>query len=85
MKKWKAEFIEKGGVKDVRNFPFIIVGNKSDLEDERTVKESKIESWCEKNGKHEYFETSAKDNENVDDAFNRITELAAAQIKEDEL
>lgn len=69
----------------MKNFPFVVIGNKSDLEDEREVKESKAEKWCSKYGDYEYIEASAKDNENVEDAFHKITELAAAQIKEDTL
>lgn len=67
------------------NFPFVVIGNKSDLDDDREVKESKAEKWCNKMGGYEYIETSAKDNDNVEEAFHKITELAAAQIKEDEL
>ena len=69
----------------MKTFPFMVLGNKSDLEDERKVKESKIESWLEDNGGHKYYETSAKEGDNVDKAFRKITELAAKNIKEEDL
>ena len=35
--KWKEGFIEHAAPQDPRTFPFILIGNKSDLEDNRTV------------------------------------------------
>lgn len=43
---WKSEFIDQGGVKDPSKFPFIIIGNKSDKEEEREVSKSKAELWA---------------------------------------
>lgn len=45
-----------------------IVGNKSDLREERQVSESEIEKWTSIN-KYTYFETSAKTGENVENLF----------------
>jgi Ras-related protein Rab-7A len=82
---WKQEFIEQGGVKDPTKFPFVIIGNKSDKEDEREVTKSKAELWSQNNGEHPFFETSAKDDQGVKEAFESITGLAADQIKEEEM
>ena len=35
--KWKEGFLEHAGPHDPNNFPFVLIGNKSDLEDSRTV------------------------------------------------
>lgn len=82
---WKQEFIEQGGVKDPTKFPFVIIGNKCDKEEEREVTKSKAEHWAQTNGEHPFFETSAKDDHGVKDAFESITGLAADQIKEEEM
>lgn len=50
----------------------ILVGNKSDLEDERQVSRSEIERRADEL-KVEFIETSAKSGENVDELFERIS------------
>ncbi len=39
-----------GNVKDAESFPFVIVGNKSDLENDRKVSKQKAQEWCRANG-----------------------------------
>ncbi|KAM7348417.1 RAS oncogene family member Rab21 [Cochliomyia hominivorax] len=51
-----------------------ITGNKTDLEDQRTVSEEDALSYAESVGAH-YFETSAKTNENVEEVFVELTRL----------
>jgi len=82
---WKTEFINQGGIKNPENFPFVILGNKCDRESERKVTKAKAENWCQENGNHSYFETSAKDDIAIAEAFERITTLASEQIKEEEI
>jgi small GTP-binding protein len=67
---WKKEFLYYADVKDPENFPFLVLGNKVDMEGERVVDEDDAKSWCQINGELPYFETSAKDNTNVDLAFS---------------
>ncbi|XP_067943594.1 ras-related protein Rab-9A-like [Watersipora subatra] len=64
---WKEEFLYYSDVPDSACFPFIVIGNKIDLVN-RTVTREKAASWCEENDMP-YFETSAKDNMNVETAF----------------
>lgn len=66
---WKKEFLYYADVKDPDNFPFVILGNKSDLGGDRKVNDPEARAWCEQNGGLPYFETSAKDAVNVDQAF----------------
>ncbi|XP_075156950.1 RAS oncogene family member Rab21 [Haematobia irritans] len=51
-----------------------IAGNKIDLEDQRTVPEDDAIAYAESVGAH-YFETSAKNNENIDELFMELTRL----------
>jgi len=70
---WRKEFTHYADVRDESNFPFVLIGNKID-EPDREVNQADAEQWCFTNGKMPYFETSAKDNTNVEKAF-----VAAAQ------
>ena len=49
----------------------MLVGNKCDLEDERTVLTDEARSMAEKNNLS-FIETSAKDGTNVEEAFKNI-------------
>jgi len=53
---------------DQADFPMILVGNKKDLENERTVKEEEGRALAEKWGCL-FIETSAKTNTNVNETF----------------
>jgi len=58
-------------VKDRTEFPMILVGNKSDLEYERTVSTSEGQELA-RQLKINYLETSAKQRTNVDQAFQDL-------------
>lgn len=47
-------------------------GNKLDLAHDRKVATTKVDEWLKRNGDIQYEETSAKESQNVDFAFNRI-------------
>lgn len=49
-------------------FPFLVIGNKVDMDKKRVVGLLEAEIWCEENGLRHY-ECSAKENWNVADAF----------------
>ncbi|MHA1264221.1 MAG: Rab family GTPase [Candidatus Helarchaeota archaeon] len=64
-------------LKEVRQFcgniPYILLGNKIDLEEDRKVTKELIQSLIKRHHLP-YFETSAKTGENVIDMFNAIIE-----------
>jgi Ras-related protein Rab-7A len=106
---------------DPDNFPFVVLGNKIDVENGNTrvvrasqrsqprspkllvcathiptqhiahasrvlqVSEKKAKSWCSSKGGIPYFETSAKEDYNVDAAFQCIAKNALKNENEEEM
>ncbi|KAL8172423.1 hypothetical protein V2J09_024227 [Rumex salicifolius] len=69
---WHAEFLKQANPPpDPRAFPFILLGNKIDIDggNSRVVSEKKAKEWCTSKANMPYFETSAKEDINVDAAF----------------
>ena len=70
LSKWKEIFLQKGLMTIPETFPFIVVGNKVDIEAEnRQVSTISLQRFCQENGNMIFIETSAKDNTNVEKAF----------------
>lgn len=57
----------------------IVVANKTDLEDSRQVSTSQGQKLANENGKMLFIETSAKSNLNVEQAFQKIAQMALAR------
>ena len=69
LKKW---------VKDIKNYgekniEILIVGNKLDLIEQRTVAKSQAINFCRENGEYKYIEASAKDGTNLLKIFEELT------------
>ncbi|ELR23891.1 rasrelated protein Rab-7, putative [Acanthamoeba castellanii str. Neff] len=74
-------FDVNAGPRDPETFPFIVLGNKIDLESSRVVSQKRAQTWCQSKGNIPYFETSAKEAINVEQAFQTIAKNA---MKEEE-
>ncbi|CBI29352.3 unnamed protein product, partial [Vitis vinifera] len=72
---------------DPKTFPFILLGNKIDIDggNSRVVSKKKAEDWCASKGNIPYFETSAKEDYNVDAAFLCIAKTALANEHEQDM
>ena len=57
---------------DPESFPFFLMGNKCDLEDDRQVTEQMINRFISDNPNVLYLETSAKNGQNVDEMFDTV-------------
>ncbi|KAJ3208866.1 Ras- protein Rab-7A [Clydaea vesicula] len=69
LESWRDEFLLQASPRDPDNFPFVVLGNKVDVGDQR----------------RQYFETSAKDSTNVEEAFKTIAKNALLQESDVEL
>ncbi|KAH8882728.1 ras small monomeric GTPase [Thozetella sp. PMI_491] len=67
-------------IKDDENIPIVIVGNKADLEDQRSVERAKAFSISQRWGAP-YYEASARTRTNVDEVF---TDLCRQMLRRDD-
>ncbi|GAX12898.1 Ras-related protein Rab-7A [Fistulifera solaris] len=80
---WRTEFLQQIGVSipalQEVPFPFVVIGNKNDKQNERLVPAQRAEEWCLRVGGNRPLyrvETSAKTALNVDEAFEELARLA---------
>jgi Ras-related protein Rab-7A len=70
LESWRDEFLIQASPRDPDNFPFVVLGNKIDVEDsKRAVSTKRANTFCNSKGGIPYFETSAKEAINVEQAF----------------
>ncbi|CAF1162100.1 unnamed protein product [Didymodactylos carnosus] len=81
LESWRDEFLIQSGPRDPENFPFVVIGNKIDLEN-RVIQTRKAQSWCQDKNSIPYFETSAKEGVNVEKSFETVARNALAREKE---
>ena len=76
---WKNEFLIQAAPNDPANFPFMVLGNKCDKEQERRVNKKQADAFCKEIPNCCFFETSAKNSTNVSQAFQKIAKAAIKQ------
>ncbi|KAI9890100.1 MAG: Rab GTPase ypt7 [Vezdaea aestivalis] len=77
---WRDEFLIQASPRDTESFPFVVLGNKIDVEDsKRMISQKRAMTFCQSKGGIPYFETSAKEAMNVEEAFQVIARNALAQ------
>jgi len=80
---WRDEFLIQASPHDPENFPFVVLGNKIDVEEgKRQVTQKRAMTWCQSKGNIPYFETSAKEAINVEQAFQTSAKNALQQEAE---
>jgi Ras-related protein Rab-7A len=76
IEQWRNEFLHHVDVDEskIKSFPFILLGNKTDLGIQVTKQE--VNSWINNNNYNmEYIETSAKDGINIQQSFEKVAKL----------
>ncbi|KAM9326651.1 ras-related protein Rab-7a-like [Gastrophryne carolinensis] len=78
---WHKEFLVQADPPSPESFPFVVIGNKAELEEDRQVSPRQAQDWC-KMCNAEYYETSAKEAMNVEEAFRGAVLLALKHRQE---
>ena len=92
---WRDEFLIQASPREPENFPFVVLGNKIDLDNRAVrlailsrappyprlqVSQRRAMAWCQ--AKNNNFETSAKEAINVEQAFQTIAKNALQQVSD---
>ncbi|KNA21752.1 hypothetical protein SOVF_040490 [Spinacia oleracea] len=87
LNRWREDFLLQACPHDPENFPFVVLGNKIDVDggNSRVVSSKKAKAWCASKGNIPYFETSAKDGTNVEAAFQCIAKNAIKNEPEEDI
>ena len=72
---WKQEFLSQCGPSNPEAFPFMVVGNKCDLDGDRAVSQAKSNQWA-RDYDLPLIETSAKDDLRIQEAFLELARKA---------
>lgn len=83
IKKWRTEFTVQLGLSNADDFPFLLLGNKSDLPD-KSVQASAAREFAQMNGDMLFFEVSAKTADNVQTSFEHIVRRALEKAPKDD-
>eukprot|EP01083_Nonionella_stella_P198001 727421_1 len=73
---WKNKFINQANIDNPRKYPFLLLGNKTDLDEQRKVSHNQGENYARDNGM-EFAETSALRGTNIQKAIETIAEIAS--------
>eukprot|EP00310_Coccolithus_braarudii_P023149 CAMPEP_0183357048 /NCGR_PEP_ID=MMETSP0164_2-20130417/45349_1 /TAXON_ID=221442 /ORGANISM="Coccolithus pelagicus ssp braarudi, Strain PLY182g" /LENGTH=206 /DNA_ID=CAMNT_0025530593 /DNA_START=39 /DNA_END=659 /DNA_ORIENTATION=+ len=78
---WRDDFLNTANPKNVADFPFVVIGNKSDMDARRQVSKGQANKWLAGQEQKDVplFEASAKDATNVAQAFSDLAAKALAQ------
>lgn len=80
LEQWRDEFLIQANPSDPDSFPFVVIGNKIDVEEsKRVVSAKRAQAFCTAKGNLPYFETSAKEATGVEQAFEVIGRNALQQ------
>lgn len=70
LESWRDEFLIQASPMDPESFPFVVLGNKIDQEEsKRVISTKRAQAFCQAKTDIPYFETSAKEAINVEQAF----------------
>ncbi|KAI8358146.1 small GTPase superfamily [Mortierella sp. GBAus27b] len=83
LESWREEFLIQASPCGPESFPFVVIGNKIDMEEsKRMISQKRAMNWCQSKGSIPYFETSAKEAINIEQAFQTIAKEVLSRESE---
>merc|ERR1712228_18055 len=77
IQKWKDNFLHQANPSEPTEFPFLLLGNKSDLDEQRQVETDDAMTYATKQKHMEFYETSALTGQNLEVAIRLIANIAS--------
>ena len=81
---WRKEFLDNLNPPEGDKYPFVLLGNKSDMQDEIKVSDEDIKMYCIQHNDMPYFKVSAKNGEGVEAGFEKVCVLGFNRIEQKE-
>lgn len=78
---WRKEFLEQLNPPNPNEFPLILIGNKCDMQNEMKVENEAIQNYCKEHNDMPFYMCSAKDNINLNEAFNKVVDMSLEKQK----
>jgi len=76
VEEWRSNFIAQAAPDDPKKFPFLLLGNKLDKDNQRQVDKNQADNYARSQGMI-FYETSAVNGANIEDAIKTITSIAS--------
>ncbi len=82
--KWVEAFFSQLPEDKAKNFPVILLGNKADKPD-RIISAEMAKKWCAEHDSAPFYETSAKTNLGLEEAFENLARMALKRAQGEEV
>jgi len=76
IEEWRSNFITQAAPDEPKKFPFLLLGNKLDKDNQRQVDKLQAETYA-RTHQMQFFETSAVSGSNIEEAIKNITSIAS--------
>eukprot|EP01083_Nonionella_stella_P198000 727417_1 len=74
---WRNNFLHQSNPDNPESFPFLLCGNKSDLETQRQVQKEQVTRYANKKKCMKFYETSALTGQNLEFGIRSIANIAS--------
>ena len=81
---WRKEFLSSLNPPEGDKYPFVLFGNKSDMEGDIKINDDEIRTYCLEHNDMPYFKVSAKNGTGVEEGFDKVCDLAFGRVEQKE-
>ena len=81
---WRKEFLSSLNPPEGDKYPFVLFGNKSDMEGDIKITDDEIRTYCLEHNDMPYFKVSAKNGTGVEEGFDKVCDLAFSRVEQKE-